>query len=126
MSTPDDRSYSSSHEWHLVDGDVVTIGITKFAAEQLTDVTFAEMKAVGTAVGAGDAVGEVESVKTTSDIYCHVAGEVIEVNGALESNPGVVSDDPYGEGWLVKVRMSSDEGLSGLVDAATYDSEHAA
>ncbi|MAY73553.1 MAG: glycine cleavage system protein H [Phycisphaerae bacterium] len=125
MSTPEDRSYSASHEWHLVNGDTVTIGITKFAADQLTDVTFAEMKSVGTTLKAGDAIGEVESVKTTSDVYCHVDGEIVEVNGELEANPGVVSDDPYGSGWLVKVKMSSDAGLSTLVDAKAYDAEHA-
>lgn len=125
MSTPTDRKYAESHEWHKVEGDIVTIGITQFAAEQLTDVTFAEMKPAGTSVSAGDAVGELESVKTTSDVYCHCDGEIVEVNGALEANPGVVSDDPYEAGWLVKVRVSDDAGLSKLVDAETYDNDHA-
>ena len=125
MTTPpDDRKYSDSHEWHKVDGDVVTIGITTFAVDQLTDLTFVEMKPVGTAVSAGDAVGEVESVKTTGDIYCHVDGEVVEVNEALGDNPGLVNESPYEDGWLVKVKMSDQAGLEKLADSKTYQSEH--
>jgi glycine cleavage system H protein len=86
--TAADRKYSESHEWHKLDGDVVTLGITSFAVDQLTDLTFVEMKPAGTEVSAGDAVGEVESVKTTSDIYSGVAGEVIEANAALETTRG--------------------------------------
>ena len=127
MSTPPaDRVYSESHEWHKVDGDVVTIGLTTFAVEQLTDLTFVEMKPVGTQISAGDSVGEVESVKTTSDVYCFAAGEVSEVNESLGENPGLVNDDPYGAGWLVKVKVSDASGLEKLVDAETYASEHMA
>ncbi len=121
MSVPTDRKYSESHEWHRVDGDVVTIGITAFAADQLTDVTFAEMKGVGSEVGAGETVGEVESVKTTSDIYTAIGGEIVEVNGELESNPGLINEDPFDKGWLVKIRASDLSALEGLMDAQAYE-----
>src|SRR5690606_36593360 len=81
-ATPSDRLYSESHEWHKAEGDTVTLGLTSLAVEQITDVTYVQMKPKGTKLKAGDAVGEVESVKTTSDVYCAVAGEIIEVNGA--------------------------------------------
>ena len=123
MTTPpSDRKYSDSHEWHKLDGDVLTLGITSFAVDQLTDLTFVEMKPSGTEIGAGDAVGEVESVKTTSDIYCAVAGEVLESNEALNDNPGLVNEDPYGAGWLVKIRVTDASGLDSLMDADTYES----
>ena len=126
MTTPpSDRKYSESHEWHKLDGDVLTLGITAFAVDQLTDLTFVEMKPGGTEIDAGDAIGEVESVKTTSDIYCWVAGEVIEANAELEANPGLVNEDPYGQGWLVKLKVSDTAGLENLMDAETYTSEHA-
>ncbi len=121
MPNPADRKYAESHEWHLVQGDVVTIGITTHAVDQLTDITFVEMKPAGTAIGAGDTVGEVESVKTTSDIYSAVAGEIIEVNGALSDSPELINSDPYGKGWLVKIKVSDASGLAGLMDAAEYD-----
>ncbi len=126
MTTPpDDRKYSESHEWHKLDGDVLTLGITAFAVDQLTDLTFVEMKPAGTELAAGDAVGEVESVKTTSDIYSGVAGEVIEANADLDANPGLVNEDPYGAGWLVKIKVSDPSGMDSLMDAATYTSQHA-
>lgn len=119
--TPADRKYAESHEWHLVKGDVVTIGITEHAVDQLTDITFVEMKPVGTRMGAGDTVGEVESVKTTSDIYSGVAGEIIEVNTVLSDSPELINSDPYGKGWLVKIKVSDASGLAKLMDAAAYD-----
>lgn len=126
MTTPPaDRKYSESHEWHKLDGDVLTLGITSFAVDQLTDLTFVEMKPAGTEIGAGDAVGEVESVKTTSDIYSGVAGEVLEVNAALDNNPGLVNEDPYGAGWLIKLKVSDAGGMDSLMDAETYTNEHA-
>lgn len=120
MPAPDDRRYSDSHEWHKPEGDVVVIGITQFAVDQLTDVTFVEMKAVGTSLSKGDAIGEVESVKTTSDIYCHVDGEIVEVNDALGDNPGLINEDCYGKGWLVKVKASNVGQLDEMMDAGAY------
>jgi len=124
MANPNDRVYSSSHEWHQLQGDVLTLGITQFAVDQLTDVTFVEMKKPGTKFKSGDIVGEVESVKTTSDIYCFVDGEITEVNKALADDPGLLNRDPLGKGWLIKVKVSDKAGLSKCVDAAAYDKQH--
>jgi glycine cleavage system H protein len=124
MGAPSDRRYSETHEWHKVDGNMLTLGLTQFAVDQLTDLTFIEMKVAGTKIGAGDSIGEVESVKTTSDVYSAAAGEIVEVNGELADNPGLVNSDPYGAGWLVKVRMSDAGGLDGLMDAAAYEEMH--
>lgn len=121
MSNPTDRKYAETHEWHLVEGDVVTIGITTHAVDQLTDITFVEMKPAGTKIGAGDSVGEVESVKTTSDIYSGVAGTISEVNSALSDHPELINTDPYGKGWLVKIKVSDSGGLTNLMDAAAYE-----
>ncbi len=125
MNLPTDRVYTESHEWHKLDGDTLTIGLTKFAVDQLTDVTYVEMRDSGTEIGAGDSVGEVESVKTTSDVYSAASGVVTEVNPALEDNPGLVNEDPYGGGWLVKLKVTDAAGLDGLMDAETYASQHA-
>ncbi len=119
--SPADRLYSKTHEWHKVEGDVVTLGITRHAVDALTDVTYVQMKPKGTKIAAGSVVGEVESVKTTSDIYSAIAGEVVEVNASLGDNPGQLNSDPYGAGWLVKIRVSDKAGLAGLSDAAKYD-----
>ncbi len=125
MSSPTDRVYSSTHEWHKLDGDVLTLGLTQFAVDRLTDVTYVEMKKAGTTFGAGDAVGEVESVKTTSDIYCAAAGQIAEVNQAVVDDPSLLNSDPFGKGWLLKVKVSDKAGLESCVDAKAYDAEHA-
>ncbi len=121
MSTPTDRVYSESHEWIKVEGEVATIGLTTFAVDQLTDVTFVEMQPAETVLEPGDSVGEVESVKTTSDIYSPVGGEIIEVNDALADNPEMVNSDPYGDGWLVKIKIEDQGTLGDCMDAAAYD-----
>ena len=125
MSSPADRRYSESHEWLLVDGGHVTIGITTHATEALTDITYVEMKAAGTELAAGDSVGEVESVKTTSDIYTAVAGEVADANNAVVDDPAIVNNDPYGEGWLIRLRVADAGPLEALMDAAAYDAMNA-
>jgi glycine cleavage system H protein len=124
MANPADRLYSESHEWHKVEGDTLTLGLTQFAVDALTDVTYVEMKKPGTKFKAGETIGEVESVKTTSDIYCGVGGEITEVNAALGDDPGLLNKDPYTKGWLVKVKITDKAGLSKLMDAKTYDSKH--
>ena len=124
MASPTDRVYSESHEWHKLEGDTLTLGLTRFAVDALTDVTYVQMKPKGTAFKAGDAIGEVESVKTTSDVYCFVGGEITEVNAALSDNPGLLNTDPYGKGWLVKVKVADKSGLARLVDGAKYDAAH--
>ena len=122
--TPTDRVYSESHEWHKVEGDSVTLGLTKFAVDQLTDVTYVEMKKPGFKFKAGDIVGEVESVKTTSDIYCFVDGEVSAINDAVVKDPSLLNTDPYGKGWLIKVKMTGKGQLDKCVDGATYAKQH--
>lgn len=121
MPAPTDRRYSETHEWHKLEGDTVTIGLTQFAVDALTDVTYAQMKPAGTKINNGDIVGEVESVKTTSDIYSAVGGEITEVNPALEADPGLLNSDPFGAGWLIKVRVSDKAGYEKLMDSASYD-----
>ncbi|MBK7404973.1 MAG: glycine cleavage system protein GcvH [Phycisphaerales bacterium] len=125
MASPTDRVYAESHEWHKVEGDIVTLGLTQFAVDQLTDVTYVEMKKAGYRFQAGDPIGEVESVKTTSDVYAAVAGEIIEVNPAGTEDPSLLNSDPYEAGWLVKIRASDLEGLAKCVDAAAYDARNA-
>ena len=124
MGVPSDRKYSESHEWHKLEGDTLTLGITAFAADQLTDVTFAEMKPEGTEVAAGEEIGEVESVKTTSDVYSVVGGTVAETNDAASDDPAILNSDPYEAGWLIKITVSDTSGLDGLMDAAAYEAAH--
>ncbi len=121
MGVPSDRVYAETHEWHKLEGDTLTVGLTQFAADSLTDVTFVEMKDPGTKVAVGDSLGEVESVKTTSDIYCPVPGEIAEANPMLESDPSLVNSDPFGRGWLVKIRVTDTSGLDAMMDAQAYD-----
>jgi glycine cleavage system H protein len=116
MPLPTDRKYSESHEWHKLEGSTLTLG--------LTDVTFVEMKPSGFKFKAGSPIGEVESVKTTSDIYCAVDGEVAEVNKAVVDDPSLVNSDPYGKGWLVKIKVGDTAGLNKLMDAAAYGKQY--
>jgi len=126
MASPTDRVYSESHEWHKLDGDTLTLGLTQFAVDALTDVTYVQMKPPGTKFKSGDIVGEVESVKTTSDIYCFASGEVTEVNAALADNPGLLNSDPYGKGWLIKAKVTGAAGLDTCKSGAAYDAAHPA
>ena len=124
MGSPADRVYSDSHEWHKLEGDTLTLGLTQFAVNALTDVTYVEMKKAGTKFSAGEIVGEVESVKTTSDVYCFVSGEIIEVNTTLSDKPDLLNSDPYTKGWLIKVKVADKSGLSSCMDQKTYDAKH--
>lgn len=121
MPTPNDRKYSETHEWFLADGNIVTVGITQFAADELTDVTFVDLPAVGTRVAAGRPFGEIESVKATGELNSAVDGEVIEVNSRLADEPGLVNSSPYTDGWMIRVRADSLEPLAVLMTAAEYD-----
>ena len=121
MSSPADRTYSESHEWFRCDGDLVTVGITVHATEALTDITYVEMKPSGTSLTPGDSAGEVESVKTTSDVYTVVGGDVAETNQAVVDDPSLVNSDPYGDGWLVRIKSDDLGPLEDLLDAAAYD-----
>jgi glycine cleavage system H protein len=124
MATPSDRRFADTHEWFHVEGNVVTLGITQYAANELTDITYAEMKPVGTDVKPGTSVGEVESVKTTSDVYSAVGGSIVEVNKAVSANPAILNSDPFGKGWLVKIRAADTAALNKLMDQATYDRKY--
>lgn len=126
MPSPADCVFSESHEWHRVQGDTVTIGLTRYAVDALTDVTYVQIKPVGTKLAAGQVLGEVESVKTTSDIYAGVAGEVIEVNTAAVDDPSLLNADPVEKGWLVKLRITDRAGLAKLMDAKAYDAKYPA
>ena len=122
MKAPTDRKYAETHEWYLVEDDVVTIGITQYAADELTDITYVELPEVGTSVAAGDTVGEVESVKATSEILTAVAGKIVEVNAALADHPELINDDAFEEGWIVKIKADSLDGLESLMSAVAYAS----
>jgi len=121
MSDPQDCKYMSSHEWCRVDGDTAVVGISRHAVEQLTDLVYVDLPPVGTAVKAGESFGEVESVKAVSELNSPVSGEVVEANTAAVDDPGVISADPYGDGWLIKVKMSDPGEIGALLDAAAYE-----
>jgi glycine cleavage system H protein len=122
MNVPDDLRYSAEHEWarRLDDGSRVRVGITDFAQDALGDVVFVDLPDVGTAVAAGESVGELESTKSVSEMYAPVAGEIVAVNEALADQPGLVNEDPYGDGWLVEVGVTDDASFDALMDAAAY------
>lgn len=127
MTTPADRHYTQSHEWIKDEGGgVYALGVTQFAVNELTDITYVQMKNVGAKLAAGGVVGEIESVKATSDIYTPLGGEIIEVNKSLSDDPGQVNKDPYGGGWLVKIRAADASPLAGLMDAGAYEKSHGA
>ena len=115
---PSDLLYTPSHEWAKIDGDTALVGITSFAQEQLGDITYVELPAVGSQLTQGSEMGSIESVKAASELYSPVTGEVIEVNTALEATPELVNQDAFGEGWLVKVRITA--APEGLLDAEAY------
>ncbi len=120
MPNPDGCRFSETHEWADLDGSVVTLGITQFAADELTDVTYVEIKPVHTTVLPGESVGEVESVKTTADVYTPVGGEIVAINQEAARAPSLINADPYGQGWLVKIRTADPSPLDALMDHATY------
>ncbi len=118
MAVPGDLQYTKSHEWVRVEDGVATVGITDHAQDELGDVVFVELPETGSTLEAGDSFGAVESVKAVSDLYAPVGGEVVEVNGALEDSPEKINEDPYGEGWILKLRTSDE---ADLLSAADYE-----
>ena len=124
MPTPTDRKYTETHEWLRDDGEVITLGITQHAVDELTDITYVEMRPKGTSIKPGETVGEVESVKATSDIYSPVPGEIVEVNSKLADDPSLLNSDPYGDGWLVRIKPSDKGPMSKLMDSAAYAKSH--
>ena len=120
MNFPENLKYTKDHEWVSVEGDVVTIGVTDFAQSELGDVVFVEIETEGETMNAEDTFGTVEAVKTVSDLYMPVSGEIVEVNAGLQDNPEHVNSDPYGNGWMIKVKLSDLSELDGLMNAADY------
>ena len=123
MPAPQDRKYLKSHEWHKLDpatGDTVTIGITQFAADELTDITYVDLPEVGTTLTAGETFGEIESVKATGDLYSGVSGEVVEVNEHVKNDPSLVNSDPHEGGWMLKVRLSNKADMDKLLTPEQY------
>jgi glycine cleavage system H protein len=120
MSAPSDLKYLQTHEWHRIDGETATIGITKFAADELTDVTFVSLPKVGTQLAANARFGEVESVKATSDLYTGVGGTVTEVNESLSKDPSLVNTDPYNGGWMIKLKLANPADADALLGVEEY------
>ena len=120
MASPSELKYTKEHEWVLVDGDTGTIGITDYAQDQLGDIVFVELPAAGAAISAAEKFGEIESVKAVSELFAPVSGEVTEANDGLADSPESVNDDPYGDGWLVKVRLSDPAELDQLLSSDDY------
>lgn len=120
METPADLRYSEEHEWVRMDGDLATIGITAYAQDSLGDIVFVELPSVGRTLAAGEGFGVVESVKAVSDVYSPVPGEIVAVNSGLEATPEHVNNAPYGDGWMIRVRVSDASALDNLMDADAY------
>jgi glycine cleavage system H protein len=122
MNIPSNLKYTKDHEWISVDGDIATIGITDFAQSELGDIVYVEIETVGETMDAEEVFGSVEAVKTVSDLFMPISGEILEFNEGLESNPEVVNSDAYGSGWMIKVRISDASELDNLLNAADYKS----
>lgn len=120
MNYPDNLKYSKDHEWVRVEGEEAYVGITAFAQAELGDIVFVDVDTEGESLDQDEVFGSVEAVKTVSDLYLPVAGEIIEFNEALEDSPEAVNDDPYGEGWMVKIKMSDITQLDDLMDSDAY------
>ena len=120
MNVPSELRYSKDHEWLRIEGDIVTIGITDFAQGELGDIVFVDIPTEGETMDAEEVFGSVEAVKTVSDLYLPVAGEILEVNAELDGNPEGVNSDPYGTGWMVKIKMTDPAEADALMDAAAY------
>ena len=120
MNIPENLKYTNEHEWIRVEGDVAYVGITDYAQSELGEIVFVEIETEGENIAAGYTFGSVEAVKTVSDLFMPVSGEVLEVNPALEAQPELVNSDPYGEGWMIKVAVADAAELDNLLDAAAY------
>ena len=120
MNIPDNLKYTKEHEWVSLEGDVAVVGITDFAQGELGDIVFVEVETVDETLDADEVFGTVEAVKTVSDLFLPVAGEIVEFNEAVEDDPALVNNDPYGEGWLIKVKVSNPADVDGLLDGEAY------
>lgn len=120
---PKDLRYLTSHEWAKLDGDICTVGISKFAVEQLTDIVFVELPDVGDHVFAGQGFGEIESVKSVNDLYAPIDGEVVAINEPIISDPSIIGTDPYGKGWLIKIKIEPGHKLDKLLSPDQYEKQ---
>ncbi|MCL2413251.1 MAG: glycine cleavage system protein GcvH [Bacteroidales bacterium] len=120
MNTPENLKYTTDHEWISVEGEIATIGITDYAQKELGDIVFVDVTCEGETLSAGDTFGTIEAVKTVSDMMLPISGEVIEFNSELEADAAIINSDPYGKGWIIKVKMSNLSELSALMDAEVY------
>ncbi|MEY4603005.1 MAG: hypothetical protein RIT43_297 [Bacteroidota bacterium] len=120
MNVPGNLKYTKDHEWVRIEGDVAVVGITDFAQGELGDIVYVEIETEGESLDQEEVFGSVEAVKTVSDLFMPLSGEIIEFNGNLESNPELVNSDPYGEGWMIKVKLSDTSQIDGLLDAEAY------
>ena len=123
MSYPANLKYTSDHEWVSLEGEIATIGITDFAQRELGDIVYVEVETIGKTLEAGAVFGTVEAVKTVSDLFLPVGGSVIELNSALGNQPELVNTDPYGEGWMVKMKVNNPADVAALLDAAAYEAK---
>lgn len=122
MNVPANLKYTKDHEWISIDGDVATVGITDFAQGELGDIVFVEIETEGEEMDKEEVFGSVEAVKTVSDLFMPLSGEILEFNETLEANPELVNSDAYGEGWMIKIKMSDTSEVEALLDAAAYGS----
>ncbi|NQU68757.1 MAG: glycine cleavage system protein GcvH [Candidatus Marinimicrobia bacterium] len=120
MNIPDNLKYSTDHEWVTIENNIVTLGITDFAQGELGDIIFIEFPEVGDSIEKGDSFGTVEAVKTVSDLFTPLSGEVVEINNTLEDNPEIVNADPYHKGWIIKLSITDESELNDLMDAKSY------
>lgn len=122
MNFPKDLKYTKDHEWIKVNGDEAIVGITDFAQKELGDIVYVEIETVGENIAAGEVFGTVEAVKTVSDLFMPVSGEIIELNAKLEDEPELVNSDPYGEGWMIKLKITNSEEINNTLSADEYES----
>ena len=121
MSIPSDLYYTADHEWVRMDGDIATIGVTHYAQGELGDIVFVEVETEGETLEAEEVFGTIEAVKTVSDLILPITGEIIEMNEGLDDDPSLINNDPFGAGWIIKVRVSNPSDVEGLMDAAAYE-----
>jgi glycine cleavage system H protein len=121
MSVPSDLYYTADHEWVRMDGDIATIGVTDYAQGELGDIVFVEVETEGETLEAEEVFGTIEAVKTVSDLILPITGEIIEMNKAIDDDPSLINDDPFGAGWIIKVHVSNPSDVEGLMDATAYE-----
>ena len=122
MNIPENLKYTQEHEWVLIEGDIATVGITDFAQGELGDVVYVEIETEGETLGSNEVFGTVEAVKTVSDLFMPLSGEIIEINSSLEDGPEQVNESPYEDGWMIKIKLSDTSELEGLLEPSAYSS----